>query len=86
MTEPVYTPVVPPGPVRLKEFALRAYYDAGGEALLWDEVRRTLIRAVGPRASCPAEVEALRVWVDLEHRPTFEHYLRRFTAADAASK
>lgn len=80
MTEPVYTPVIPPGPVRLKEFALRAYYDAGGEALLRDEVRRALIREVGPRASCPAEVAALRRWVDLEVEPTTAHYLRRFTA------
>ncbi len=40
MTEPTYVPTIPPGPVRLKEFALGSYYDAGGEALLRDEVRR----------------------------------------------
>lgn len=80
MSEPVYTPVIPSRPLRLDEQLLRAYYDTGGREFLREQVRRDLIRKVGPRASCMAEVEALRAYVDLEVEPTTEHYLRRFEA------
>lgn len=78
MAEPVYTPVVPRGPVRLREQRLRAAYDVGGRSALWDEIRRALVEEVAPRASSPADVAALRAWVDLEHAPTFAHFLSRF--------
>ena len=81
MSEPVYTPVLPRGPVRLPAHRLRAWYEAGGRPALWAEVRRALVEALGPRASSPEEVAALRVWVDLEHAPTFVYFLRRFERA-----
>jgi len=78
MTEPRYVPVLPRGPVRLPALPLRAAYDAGGRWLLWREVRRLLVDTLGPRASSPEEVAALRAWIDLEQRPTFDYFLRRF--------
>jgi hypothetical protein len=80
MPEPVYTPVIPDRTVRLRSSRLRAHYDAGGRPALWDAVRRALIEEVGPRASCPDEVAALRAWIDLEHEPTYAYFLGRFEA------
>ena len=77
--EPVYTPVVPRGPLKLRKGArlcLRAAYDVAGLRYLAEEVRRVLVEEVGPRASSPHEVAALRRWVDLEVPLVTEPLLR----------
>lgn len=78
MSEPRYVDVVPRRPVRLDARRLRAYWQAGGRSLLWDEVRRSLVEEVGRRGSCPEEVAALRAYVDLEVPETFAYLVERF--------
>jgi hypothetical protein len=56
-------------------------FEAGGRRLLWAAVREELLRVASGRARSPEEVAALRAWVDLEHGPTFAHWLGKFEDA-----
>lgn len=81
--EPLWCPVIPRRGTPAKDRAayLRAVYEVGGRSALWSAVREVLVDYVGPRATCPDEVRALRRWVDLEQPRVFEECLSRFECA-----